>query len=57
MSATGTRQARGWWAELVQAECDHCGWVGPTRDASKTNGRSLVREDVREHECGKEPGE
>lgn len=54
MSATAVRQCPGWWASLVQAECDDCGWVGPTRDLNQARARTLVQLDVREHQCWKE---
>lgn len=47
------RQAPGWWANLVQAVCDECGWRGPVRDTYKTTGSVLAHLDGDEHaeEC------
>lgn len=51
MPATAIRQCPGWWPNLVQAECDDCGWVGPTRDVHQTTDAFLVRLEKADHEC------
>lgn len=50
------RQAPGWWPALVRAECDACGWVGPTRDTNTHTGRVLAKLDASDHTCGEEAG-
>lgn len=55
MSATAIRQCPGWWASLVRAECDDCGWVGPTRDLNTPTGRTLARIDRHDHTCEETP--
>lgn len=47
------RQHPGWWPALVEAVCQTCGWVGPTRDQNEQRGRLLIRCDQREHRCGR----
>jgi hypothetical protein len=54
MSATAIRQAPGWWASLVHAVCDDCGWHGPVRDCNSTTGDTLARLDRAQHQCGKD---
>lgn len=48
------RQVPGWWATLVHAVCDECGWVGPTRDTSDLRGATLARLDASGHRCYEE---
>lgn len=47
------RQVPGWWANLVRAECDECGWHGPQRDLNERLSISaLVGMEADQHRCG-----
>lgn len=54
MTANAIRQVPGWWANLCRAECDDCGWVGPTRDVNVSAEYVLVKVDRSSHVCGED---
>ena len=54
IGANAVRQVPGWWASLVRAECDDCGWTGPTRDMNDSRERAQIQLDKQDHHCGAE---